>query len=346
MPADPVLTLAWLVLAHLFADFVVQTGSVVMAKNARGTLGWLGLLAHGLEIALCLVPVALAFGLPGLWALLAITLGHVIIDRTKVVMTRRVQRRAVAAADRRHEGQAPAAGLGRAWTPRPAAYFAADQAAHIAVTFAAWAIWLSGQAPTAWWSTAAGDLFAGRDLSVVHEVVLWLVVMASLLIANVRAGALFVATLVRPNEFGVELAEGIAVPQGVSQAAVGSAAAPVAPSRRGRSWDVRIGPFAGRVDEESPPDPPTSPEGEAPRVIVPPPSQVGATIGVLERLLIVTFMLAGADAAIGFVIAAKTIARFRLLDDRDFAEYYLLGTLGSVSVAFLTGLAARAALGA
>ena len=57
-------------------------------------------------------------------------------------------------------------------------------------------------------------------------------------------------------------------------------------------------------------------------------------------------MLAGAEAAIGFVIAAKTIARFRLLDDRDFAEYYLLGTLGSVSVAILTGLLARAALGA
>ena len=70
-----------------------------------------------------------------------------------------------------------------------------------------------------------------------------------------------------------------------------------------------------------------------------PPAQVGATIGVLERLLIVIFVLVGADAAIGFVVAAKTIARFRLLDDRDFAEYYLLGTLGSVSVAIVTGLA-------
>jgi hypothetical protein len=82
------------------------------------------------------------------------------------------------------------------------------------------------------------------------------------------------------------------------------------------------------------------------RPTVPPPAQVGATIGVLERLLIVTFMLAGADAAIGFVIAAKTIARFRLLDDRDFAEYYLLGTLASVSFAIVTSLVARAALSA
>ena len=71
---------------------------------------------------------------------------------------------------------------------------------------------------------------------------------------------------------------------------------------------------------------------------------MGATIGVLERLLIVTFVLIGAEAAIGFVIAAKTLARFKQLDDRGFAEYYLLGTLASVSVALGTGLLAAAAL--
>jgi hypothetical protein len=63
-------------------------------------------------------------------------------------------------------------------------------------------------------------------------------------------------------------------------------------------------------------------------------------------LLIVTFILVGAESAIGLVVAAKTIARFRQLDDRDFAEYYLLGTLASVSVAIVTGLVARAALSA
>ena len=55
-------------------------------------------------------------------------------------------------------------------------------------------------------------------------------------------------------------------------------------------------------------------------------------------------MLDRPEAAIGFVVAAKTLARFRLLDDRDFAEYYLLGTLGSVAVAIVTGLVGRAAL--
>jgi hypothetical protein len=74
------------------------------------------------------------------------------------------------------------------------------------------------------------------------------------------------------------------------------------------------------------------------------PARIGATIGVLERLLIVAFVLTGSTAAIGFVVAAKTLARFRQLDDRDFAEYYLLGTLASVAVALGSGLLAAAAL--
>ena len=61
-----------------------------------------------------------------------------------------------------------------------------------------------------------------------------------------------------------------------------------------------------------------------------PPAQVGATIGVLERLLIVTLLLVGATRRSGSSSPPRRIARFRLLDDRDFAEYYLLGTLASV----------------
>ena len=74
------------------------------------------------------------------------------------------------------------------------------------------------------------------------------------------------------------------------------------------------------------------------------PARIGATIGALERLLIVAFMLTGAVAAVGFVIAAKTIARFKQLDDRGFAEYYLLGTLASVAVAVASALVGQAAL--
>jgi hypothetical protein len=74
------------------------------------------------------------------------------------------------------------------------------------------------------------------------------------------------------------------------------------------------------------------------------PARIGATIGVLERLLIVGFVLTNATAAIGFVVGAKTLARFKQLDDRDFAEYYLLGTLASVAIALGSALVADAAL--
>lgn len=76
----------------------------------------------------------------------------------------------------------------------------------------------------------------------------------------------------------------------------------------------------------------------------PGPARVGATIGVLERLIVCALVLSGQAAAIGFVIAAKTLARFRQLDDRHFAEYYLVGTLASVTLALSTSLVAQAAI--
>jgi hypothetical protein len=348
MTTDPILTLAWLILAHLVADFVIQTTGIVVAKTSRDGKAMRGLLAHGLGVAICLIPVAVAFGLPGLWALIAIVIAHVVIDRVKIVATHASEARALAEARRRHEGRVPAGGLGRAWTPLPAVYFVLDQAAHLTVIGVAWAIWLAGQAPTVEWSRAVTGLVGARDQAVVHDVSLVAVVFLSLLIANTRAGALFVATLVRP----IEAATGSddAAPATATEADAGQAPRPVRPAATGtrsearQSWSFRIGPLAGRVLADPPPavaQTATVPDRERTAV---PPAQVGATIGVLERLLIVTLLLVGADAAIGFVVAAKTIARFRLLDDRDFAEYYLLGTLASVSVAIVTALAARAAL--
>lgn len=61
--------------------------------------------------------------------------------------------------------------------------------------------------------------------------------------------------------------------------------------------------------------------------------RIGAYVGMLERALILTFLLSEAPAAVGFVIAAKSIARFKELEDKAFAEYYLVGTLVSVVVA-------------
>ncbi|MCI8496964.1 MAG: DUF3307 domain-containing protein [Clostridiales bacterium] len=56
----------------------------------------------------------------------------------------------------------------------------------------------------------------------------------------------------------------------------------------------------------------------------------GYVIGVCERLVILVLGVAGQFGAIGFVLAAKSLARFKLLnDDKDFAERYLVGTLVS-----------------
>ena len=59
----------------------------------------------------------------------------------------------------------------------------------------------------------------------------------------------------------------------------------------------------------------------------------GRIIGILERVLIYFFVLYGHFAAIGFVIAAKSFTRFRELNTRHFAEYVLIGTLLSATLA-------------
>lgn len=71
----------------------------------------------------------------------------------------------------------------------------------------------------------------------------------------------------------------------------------------------------------------------------------GRTIGILERVILLTLVILGQWGALGFVIAAKSIARFKDLDQRDFSERYLIGTLASVAVAIASGLAVRGFLG-
>ncbi|MEW6082125.1 MAG: hypothetical protein AB1576_10195 [Bacillota bacterium] len=65
---------------------------------------------------------------------------------------------------------------------------------------------------------------------------------------------------------------------------------------------------------------------------------LGAYIGMLERALLLTLLLHGSLVAAGFVLTAKSIARFQELNDRRFAEYYLIGTLSSMLLAVASGL--------
>ncbi|MEW6573795.1 MAG: DUF3307 domain-containing protein [Bacillota bacterium] len=69
---------------------------------------------------------------------------------------------------------------------------------------------------------------------------------------------------------------------------------------------------------------------------------IGKCIGLLERAVILVLVMYGEMTAVGFVLAAKSIARFKQLDDRAFAEYYLVGTLLSALLAVAGGLALNA----
>ena len=62
--------------------------------------------------------------------------------------------------------------------------------------------------------------------------------------------------------------------------------------------------------------------------------RVGYWIGVLEREIILVLGLLGQYGAIGFVLTAKSLARFKQLEEQEFAEKYLIGTLLSAFIAF------------
>ncbi|WP_404450274.1 DUF3307 domain-containing protein [Sutcliffiella horikoshii] len=64
----------------------------------------------------------------------------------------------------------------------------------------------------------------------------------------------------------------------------------------------------------------------------------GKIIGYLERLLVIALILMGSFSAVGFIVAAKSLTRFKQMDDRDWAEYFLLGTLTSFLFAIIYGV--------
>ncbi|MCP3920034.1 MAG: DUF3307 domain-containing protein [bacterium] len=69
------------------------------------------------------------------------------------------------------------------------------------------------------------------------------------------------------------------------------------------------------------------------------PKGAGRRIGFLERWMIVGLVWAGQWAAVGLVLTAKSIARFKRMDEQAFAEVYLVGTMTSVLVAMVSGAA-------
>jgi hypothetical protein len=59
----------------------------------------------------------------------------------------------------------------------------------------------------------------------------------------------------------------------------------------------------------------------------------GRIIGLLERITLFVLISLNQFGAIGFVVAGKALARFQSLDNRDFAEYFLIGTFASLVTA-------------
>lgn len=66
--------------------------------------------------------------------------------------------------------------------------------------------------------------------------------------------------------------------------------------------------------------------------------RLGRAIGIIERLILMTLVIVDTVSAMGFVLAAKSLARYQELNNREFAEYYLVGTLTSYGLALFAGL--------
>lgn len=63
----------------------------------------------------------------------------------------------------------------------------------------------------------------------------------------------------------------------------------------------------------------------------------GLYIGWLERFLVLTAVLLQSPATVGLLLTAKSIARYPEFRSEQFAEYFLIGTLLSISIALVGG---------
>lgn len=78
----------------------------------------------------------------------------------------------------------------------------------------------------------------------------------------------------------------------------------------------------------------SAPENEAERL------KAGRMIGSIERVLIVIGLVAQSWEVLVAVIALKTVARYKELDEQIEAEYFLIGSLVSILWAVVVTLAA------
>jgi len=70
----------------------------------------------------------------------------------------------------------------------------------------------------------------------------------------------------------------------------------------------------------------------------------GKYIGNLERLMVFAVVLLGSYETIGFIVAGKGLIRSKEFENRDFAEYFLIGTFSSTAIAVAVGLLVKLAM--
>jgi uncharacterized membrane protein len=94
--------------------------------------------------------------------------------------------------------------------------------------------------------------------------------------------------------------------------------------------------FVRKVLNISPLSPPRTEQRSVNQIL-----DTGRYIGMAERTILLIMTAMNATSAAAFVLTAKSIARYQELNQKDFAEYYLAGTLISAGVALLGGVFLR-----
>lgn len=298
--------LFWLLfLGHLLGDYYLQ--SEQMAQGKQRHVGWLLLhcLVYAIAMGITLSPVLLTEGWPWHMSLLLFgipAVSHAVIDCVKALFTRRPVKD-IPRFDRK--------------------VFLIDQLLHLAVIIGvtAWHGTVVGQLDINPWGALLLDGYGMLGLQEMAGPFQALRILCLLLVigkpANVAIRKVIAKRPAKP------------VPPPPKQAAP-------APKKTtllsGRPLDVLIQIMEPPQQQEADADQAAEPQGPAEAAeSAAEEARTGRWIGVLERVLVVALMMLGEYGAVGLVFTAKSLTRFdRIVKDKGFAEYYLIGTLASI----------------
>ena len=289
-----------LVLAHGLADFILQTDGISAAKCKHK---WQGYARHGLAVFICTFAAVHFYGWKS--ALLAaglVTAAHVALDWLKNIG------RTLYAEILKREARPGVPGL------------LIDQALHLLTLLWAWRL-LDRPVDTAVAGFYAGVLaplgqFPGAERVVSGLAVYTLVAFGGAVLIRFALDQVFPLGYIdgKQRKKLDKVPSLVADEQGKELDKVPSSVA----DEQGKELDIVPNPVADEQGKEV---------------------AAGKYIGILERILILTLTVTGNISAISVVFAAKSIARFSELSNKQFAEYYLVGTLLSFLLALAGGMA-------